>query len=78
MLLLHGPACVGKTLTAEASAEVLHKPLDYVTMGELGTDPTTMENRLAEILELCSGWNALTLIDEADVFLEKRNLSDTQ
>eukprot|EP00834_Sanchytrium_tribonematis_P007667 NODE_731_length_4356_cov_0.328870.p1 type:complete len:645 gc:universal NODE_731_length_4356_cov_0.328870:2750-816(-) len=76
IFLLHGPAGVGKTLTAEAIAEVLHKPLYYVTMGELGTDPTTMEQRLAEILELCSGWNALTLIDEADVFLEKRDSND--
>ena len=76
IFLLHGPSGVGKTLTAEAIAEVLHKPLYYVTMGELGTDPTTMEQRLAEILELCSGWNALTLIDEADVFLEKRDSSD--
>ena len=45
-------------------------------MGELGTDPTTMEQRLGEILALCAGWDALTLIDEADVFLEKRSTSD--
>lgn len=76
IFLLHGPSGVGKTLTAEAIAEVLHKPLYYVTMGELGTDPATMEQRLGEILELCSGWGALTLIDEADVFLEKRVSSD--
>eukprot|EP00835_Amoeboradix_gromovi_P003690 NODE_254_length_12812_cov_0.286872.p1 type:complete len:628 gc:universal NODE_254_length_12812_cov_0.286872:8888-7005(-) len=76
IFLLHGPAGVGKTLTAEAIAEVLHKPLYYVTMGELGIDPTTMEQRLAEILELCAGWNSLVLIDEADVFLEKRDSSD--
>ncbi|KAJ3348972.1 hypothetical protein HDU91_006441 [Kappamyces sp. JEL0680] len=76
IFLLHGVPGVGKTLTAEAIAEVLHKPLYYVTMGELGTDPETMERRLAEILDLCAGWNALTLIDEADVFLEKRSTSD--
>ncbi|KAI8910326.1 P-loop containing nucleoside triphosphate hydrolase protein [Gorgonomyces haynaldii] len=76
IFLLHGPAGVGKTLTAEAIAEVLHKPLYYVTMGELGTDPEVLEKRLMEILELCAGWGALTLIDEADVFLEKRATSD--
>ncbi len=76
IFLLHGPSGVGKTLTAEAIAEVLHKPLYYVTMGELGMDPETMEKRLGEILELCAGWDALTLIDEADVFLEKRATSD--
>lgn len=31
---------------------------------------------MEEILLLCSGWDALTLIDEADVFLEKRESSD--
>ena len=36
IFLLHGPPGVGKTLTAEAIAEVLHRPLYYVTMGELG------------------------------------------
>jgi len=32
IFLLHGPPGVGKTLTAEAVAEVLHRPLYYVTM----------------------------------------------
>ncbi|KAI8999778.1 P-loop containing nucleoside triphosphate hydrolase protein [Gaertneriomyces semiglobifer] len=76
IFLLHGPPGVGKTLTAEAIAEVLHKPLYYVTMGELGVTPEGMERRLGEVLTLCAGWDALTLIDEADVFLEKRTTSD--
>ncbi|KNC99106.1 uncharacterized protein SPPG_05366 [Spizellomyces punctatus DAOM BR117] len=76
IFLLHGPPGVGKTLTAEAIAEALHRPLYYVTMGELGTTPEEMERRLADVLDLCAGWNALTIIDEADVFLEKRATSD--
>lgn len=46
VFLLHGPPGVGKTLTAEAIAELLHRPLYYVTMGELGTNPEEMEKRL--------------------------------
>jgi SpoVK/Ycf46/Vps4 family AAA+-type ATPase len=45
-------------------------------MGELGMTPEQMENRLGAVLELCAGWNALVLLDEADVFLEERSTSD--
>jgi hypothetical protein len=76
VFLLHGPPGVGKTLTAEAISEVLKRPLYYVSMGELGMSPEVMEQRLGDILELCAHWNALTLLDEADVFLETRATSD--
>lgn len=76
IFLLHGPPGVGKTLTAEAVAEVLHRPLYSVTMGELGINAESLEARLGDILDLCAEWNAVTLLDEADVFLEERSSSD--
>jgi hypothetical protein len=76
VFLLHGPPGVGKTLTAEAIAEVLHRPLYYVSMGELGLTPDELERRLSSVLELCAAWNALAVLDEADVFLEQRTTSD--
>ena len=76
VFLLHGPPGVGKTLTAEAIAEVQHRPLYYVTMGELGLTPDEMERRLSDVLDLCAGWGALALLDEADVFLETRSTAD--
>lgn len=33
----------------------------------------TVEPRLKEALESCARWNAIMLIDEADVFLEARS-----
>lgn len=43
-----------------------------MTAGELGTSADSVEESLSDILELCTKWNAILLLDEADVFLEKR------
>jgi SpoVK/Ycf46/Vps4 family AAA+-type ATPase len=64
IFLLHGPPGVGKTLTAEAIAEMLHKPLYSVTVGELGTQTGHLEQNLRDILEVASAWDAVILIDE--------------
>eukprot|EP01090_Pellita_catalonica_P001615 TRINITY_DN11383_c0_g1_i1.p1 TRINITY_DN11383_c0_g1~~TRINITY_DN11383_c0_g1_i1.p1 ORF type:complete len:745 (-),score=138.80 TRINITY_DN11383_c0_g1_i1:227-2254(-) len=76
IFLLHGNCGVGKTLTAEALAECLHTPLYSVSVGELGTETIDLEKRLQQILELASIWNAVVLIDEADIFLEARDSAD--
>jgi len=76
IFLLHGSPGVGKTLTAEAIAELLHRPLYSVSVGELGTNTKELETKLREILELAGIWNAVVLIDEADIFLEKRSEND--
>lgn len=55
---------VGKTLTAEAISEYLHRPLYNVSVGELGTSVVELESKLSEILEVASIWNAVILIDE--------------
>ena len=56
IFLLHGPPGVGKTLTAEAIAELLERPLYAVSMGELGTSPEALEERLTDVLDLCAPW----------------------
>jgi hypothetical protein len=48
-------------------AELLHRPLYSVSVGELGTDTNELEKKLTEILEVSSSWNAVILLDEADV-----------
>ncbi|KZV97816.1 P-loop containing nucleoside triphosphate hydrolase protein [Exidia glandulosa HHB12029] len=76
--LLAGPPGCGKTFTAEAVAETTRQPLYQVTAGELGVDHETVEIRLLRVLGLAQMWNAVLLLDEAEVFLQKRSPSDLQ
>lgn len=74
--LLSGPPGCGKTLTAEAIAEVTQRPLYSVSAGELGTEANEVDNKLTMILELARTWDAVLLLDEADVFLQQRDSND--
>eukprot|EP00471_Norrisiella_sphaerica_P002092 CAMPEP_0184486550 /NCGR_PEP_ID=MMETSP0113_2-20130426/8031_1 /TAXON_ID=91329 /ORGANISM="Norrisiella sphaerica, Strain BC52" /LENGTH=472 /DNA_ID=CAMNT_0026868477 /DNA_START=287 /DNA_END=1705 /DNA_ORIENTATION=+ len=76
VFLLHGNPGTGKTLTAESLAEMMERPLYIVSVGELGTTASILEQNLNQILELASIWKAIILLDEADVFLEKRTIND--
>ena len=74
--VLHGPPGTGKTLTAEGIAELLKRPLYMVSVGELGLDSRTLETELNKILDIAHSWGAVLLLDEADIFLEKRTIQD--
>lgn len=72
IFLLHGEPGSGKTLTAETIAETLHRPLYKVGFGELGASLEKIETNIQKIFRLASRWNAILLIDEADIIIEKR------
>ncbi|XDG06081.1 hypothetical protein ABKA04_005696 [Annulohypoxylon sp. FPYF3050] len=74
--LLDGPPGAGKTLTAEAIAETAHMPLYTISSGALGHEADQIYQSLTRILELTAHWKAMLLLDEADVFLAKRNETD--
>jgi hypothetical protein len=76
ILLLHGPPGVGKTSSAEAVSEVLQKPLYKFTSGQLGVTPTELYKNLNTSLKLAQRWQAIALIDEVDIYLEKRSDND--
>jgi len=72
IFLLHGATGTGKTLTCEAVAEFLHRPLYAVTMGELTINTESLETKFQQILETAQRWGAVILFDECEVLLETR------
>lgn len=78
ILLLTGPPGVGKTLTAESTAEQMRVPLFTMGAGDLGTRSYEVEEKLNSILSLVAKWKAILLIDECDVFLESRSIHDLE
>ena len=76
VILLCGPPGTGKTLTAESVAEEMKTPLYMMSAGDLGMDASDVEFRLQRVLDMCTRWNAILLLDEADVFLEQRSLHE--
>ncbi|GAW13925.1 hypothetical protein ANO14919_033170 [Xylariales sp. No.14919] len=53
-------------------AEKLKRPLYRVKAGDLGISADKVEHSLKRALDLSAYWDAVLLIDEADVFLGKR------
>ncbi|GAQ34638.1 hypothetical protein AtubIFM55763_001565 [Aspergillus tubingensis] len=76
VILLHGVPGVGKTATAEAVAQANNKPLFVITCGDLGFTPKEVDASLKDIFRLAHLWDCVLLLDEADVFLSRREVSD--
>lgn len=76
VILLHGVPGVGKTTTAEAVALDNRKPLFALTSGDLGSTSRDVETALRETFRLAAMWDCVLLLDEADLFLAKRDVGD--
>ncbi len=72
-VLCAGPAGVGKTLTAEVYSEIIKRPLYRVHSGQLGLNVGEMEKALKDVLTRAQRWGAIMLIDEADVYIKRRD-----
>lgn len=59
-------------------AEVTETPLYNVSASDLGTNPGGAESQLRDAFLRCKCWNALLLIDEADVFLTARDINSLE
>lgn len=78
VILCSGSPGTGKTLTAEVYAEVAGRPLYTVQCSQLGVDPEELEKSLGRVLRRSVRWNAITLIDEADVYIHERGTNVQQ
>lgn len=65
-----------KLTTVECIAEYTERPLLSLTCGDIGTDEIRMESQLSRWFRLAEKWGAVMLIDEADVYLERRHVAD--
>ncbi|RKL27626.1 hypothetical protein BFJ70_g11491 [Fusarium oxysporum] len=77
-ILLHGVPGVGKTATAEAVAQANKKPLFSITCGDLGLTPEAVDSKLNEVFRLAHLLDCVLLLDEADVFLARRDTYNLQ
>lgn len=54
-------------------SEHLKRPLYKLGINDLGVSVSSVEAKLKKALDRCARWNAVLLIDEADIFLETRS-----
>jgi SpoVK/Ycf46/Vps4 family AAA+-type ATPase len=76
IILLHGPPGVGKTYSVECTAVAIKRPLLALTIADIGTKESSIETELTSWFYLAERWKAVLLIDEADIFLERRKHTD--
>ncbi|RDW64256.1 ATPase-3 [Coleophoma crateriformis] len=76
IVLLSGPPGTGKTLTAEAVADKTRRPLYYLQAEDLGTNAAYLGPKIKKVFEMATEWNAVILLDEADVFMAERSPAD--
>lgn len=69
----------GATLTSlvESVADHVERPLYSITAADISDKLSVTEASLNNVFDLAAHWDAVLLIDEADVFLTQRTVSDS-
>ena len=64
------------TVATECIAQFTQRPLLSLTAGDIGTDPAQAESNLNGYFAQAKRWDAIILIDEAEIFMERREVQD--
>ena len=72
VILCKGKPGLGKTLSAEAMSEIVGRPLYSIHSGSLGTKAEDIRKNLEVVFTRVNRWDAILLLDEADVFVKQR------
>lgn len=78
VILCHGGPGLGKTLTAEVYSEIMERPLYALSTVTLGLNPKDVQEGLQKVFARARRWNAILLLDEADVFVTQRGTDLTR
>ncbi|KAH8882090.1 P-loop containing nucleoside triphosphate hydrolase protein [Thozetella sp. PMI_491] len=78
VVLLEGPPGLGKTLTVESLAEELKIPIYRLVSGQVRSEPHAMKAILEDAFLMTKAWNGILLLDEADIFLERRSVNELE
>lgn len=70
----HHLDCISHLL--ESVAEFTRRPLLSITAADLGHEPDALEKSLLQYFRRANDWDAIVLLDEADVYLEERSPND--
>ncbi|SPQ20659.1 8e91407e-3944-4112-816d-64ed6737502f [Thermothielavioides terrestris] len=76
VILLSGPPGTGKTLMAEAVADRTRRPLFYLQAEDLGINAAALGANIKKVFQMATEWDAVILLDEADVFMAERHPQD--
>jgi len=60
----------------ESVAEFTKRPLLSITAADLGSRPDKLEKNLLRFFKDANDWDAIVLLDEADIYLEQRSTHD--
>jgi len=72
----HQASLISLTRSTESVAEYTRRPLLSITAADLGHDPVELEKNLLTFFRNANNWRAIVLLDEADIYLERRSTND--